>query len=383
MAGPLSGIKVLELAGIGPGPMCAMLLADLGATVLRIDRKEDAGLGIRKPLRYNTLMRNRYPVAMDLKDPQAIAAVQALVGRADVLIEGFRPGVMERLDLGPQACLSLQPKLVYGRITGWGQDGPLAQRAGHDINFLALTGLLDAIGRANGPPAIPLNVVGDFAGGSLYLALGILAAVLHARAGGAGQVVDAAIVDGAAHLSSTFYGLLAAGLWQTQRGQNLLDSGAPYYDSYVCRDGHYISVGPLEPKFYAQLLGLLGLDAKELPPQDDRAGWPVIRAALAGAFARKTRDAWAALLEPTDACATRVLSFTEAPLHPHLKARQTFVEIEGVVQPAPAPRFSQTVPAMPFGPRAPTAQNARLGLAPWLSESELEDWVQRGLIDSP
>ncbi|MES2183993.1 MAG: CaiB/BaiF CoA-transferase family protein [Pseudomonadota bacterium] len=380
MPGPLEGVKVLEFAGIGPGPMCAMLLADLGATVLRIDRKEAAGLGIERPLRFNTLLRNRYPVAMDLKSPAAIAAALDLVKQADVLIEGFRPGVMERLGLGPEVCLARNPHLVYGRITGWGQEGPLAASAGHDINYLSLTGLLDAIGRQGQAPSIPLNVLGDFAGGSLYLALGVLAGVLHARAGGRGQVVDAAIVDGAAHLSSTFFGLLAAGLWNEGRGNNLLDSGAPYYECYACRDGKYISVGPIEPKFYAQLVQALGLEAAGLPGQADAQGWPAIRAAFGAAFLARTRDEWAARLEHTDACATGVLGFGEAPGHPHLRARQTYVEVEGVVQPAPAPRFSQTAPGTPFGPRAVTPENTRLALATWLPPDGIDCWMRDGTV---
>ena len=263
MAGPLSGIKVVELAGIGPGPMCAMLLADLGATVIRVDRKQPAKLGIERPLKYNTLLRNRGSVALDLKDPAAVDIVLDLVEQADALIEGFRPGVMERLGLGPEPCLQRNPRLAYGRLTGWGQHGPLAQAAGHDINYLALTGILDAIGREGQPPTMPLNFVGDYAGGSLYMAVGLLAAILEARRSGQGQVVDAAIVDGATHLATTFHGMLAGGLWQPGRGTNVSDGGSHFYDCYECADGRWIAVGPIEAKFFDELLQRLDIDAAE------------------------------------------------------------------------------------------------------------------------
>lgn len=381
MAGPLQGVKVLEMAGIGPGPMCAMLLADLGATVLRIDRKEAVPLGIQRPLQFNTLLRNRYSIALDLKEDRAVEAVLELSSQADVLIEGFRPGVMERLGLGPDVCLARNPRLVYGRITGWGQDGPLAPHAGHDINYLSLTGLLDAIGRQDAPPTVPLNVVGDYAGGSMYLAVGVLSAVLCARSSGAGQVVDSAIVDGAAHLSSTYFGMLAAGMWREGRGTNLLDSGAPYYDCYACSDGKFVSVGPIEPKFYTQLLAVLGLQGAPLPQQLDRDGWPAIRQALGQVFLTRSRDSWVALLERSDVCVSGVLTFQEAPGHSHLAQRGTYVEVEGVVQPAPAPRFSSTPAALPFGPRPVNTENTRLALEPWLSSDAMQRWRNTNLLD--
>ena len=262
--GPLAGIKVVELAGIGPGPMCAMLLADLGATVIRVDRKQPVALGIERPLKFNTLLRNRGAIALDLKDPRAVEAVLDLVGQADALIEGFRPGVTERLGLGPDVCLARNPRLAYGRLTGWGQDGPLAKTAGHDINYLALTGLLGAIGREGQPPTIPLNIVGDYAGGSLYMAVGLLAAILEARQSGKGQVVDAAIVDGAAHLATTFFGMAAGGIWRQERGTNVSDSGSHFYDCYECAGGGWIAVGPIEEKFFTILLDKLGIDAASL-----------------------------------------------------------------------------------------------------------------------
>lgn len=348
--GPLHGIRIVELGAIGPAPMACMLLADLGADVVRIDRTEAADLGVKRPAKYNLLMRNRRLVALDLKMPEAVAQVMDLVAHADVLIEGFRPGVTERLGLGPEPCLARNPRLVYGRMTGWGQDGPLAQAAGHDLNYVALTGIIHAIGRAGQPPSIPLALAGDMGGGALYLALGVLAALLEVRNSGQGQVIDAAIVDGAASLATVFYGLHAGGLWQDQRGSNILDSGAPFYDVYECADGEWISIGPLEARFYAQLLQKLELDPAALGPQNDRASWPRAKVQIAQRFRRHNRAIWCELLEGTDVCFAPVLSFAEAPQHPHMKARGTFVEVDGVVQPAPAPRFSRTVPSTPRPP---------------------------------
>jgi len=369
--GPLKGVKIVELAGIGPGPMCAMLLADLGATVLRIDRKEPSGLGIKRPLRFDLLLRNRKVIALDLKDPQAIELVLDLVANADGLIEGFRPGVTERLGLGPDACLARNPKLAYGRITGWGQDGPLSQFAGHDLNYIAITGVLNAIGRQGQLPSIPLNLIGDYAGGSLYLAMGMLAAIMHARAGGEGQVVDAAIVDGTASLATTFYGMHAAGMWRAERGTNITDSGSHFYDVYACADGQAITVGPIEHKFYRQLLTLLEIDESTLGPQLDRDNWPAARELFRLKFKTRTRHAWTALLEKTDVCFAPVLSWAEAPAHPHLKARGTFVEVDGVVQPAPAPRFSRTPPATPVPPAPASHETAAEALAGWLAPERI------------
>lgn len=378
--GPLAGIKVLELAGIGPAPMCAMVLADLGATVLRIDRPEPAELGIQRPLKYNLVLRGRRSLALDLKQPAARDLVLRLAERADALIEGFRPGVTERLGLGPADCLSRNPRLVYGRMTGWGQAGPLAQAAGHDLNYIALTGALDSMGRAGQPPTPPLNIVGDYAGGSLYLAIGILAAVISARASGRGQVVDAAIVDGTAHLMTAFHGLLAAGMWNAERGTNLLDSGAPFYDCYECADGGWVSVAPIEKRFHTELLHRLGLDAADFPPQSDRERWPEARARLAAAFRLRTRDEWCALLEGTDACFAPTLTMDEATRHPHMVARGTYVEIDGVVQPAPAPRFSVTVPGVPDPPQKAAPENAEAALQGWLEADEIAELQGAGLF---
>ena len=382
--GPLAGIKVVELAGIGPGPMCAMLLADLGATVIRVDRKVAVKLGIERPLKYNTILRNRHVVNVDLKDPLAVEMVLKLVEQADALIEGFRPGVTERLGLGPDACLARNPRLVYGRMTGWGQDGPMAKWAGHDINYLALTGILDAIGREGQPPSIPLNLLGDYAGGSLYLALGLLAGIIEARTSGQGQVVDAAIVDGAANLSTTFFGMLAAGIWKAgagKRGTNITDSGSHFYDSYECKDGGYVCVGPIEEKFYGEWLKLMDIDATSLGKQMDAGNWKAAKAIIAARFKQKTRDEWAAILEASDACASPVLSFREAPAHPHMKARGTYIEVDGVVQPAPAPRFSRTMPATPLPPQQASAANNDKALSTWFGADEIARLRAAGIID--
>jgi crotonobetainyl-CoA:carnitine CoA-transferase CaiB-like acyl-CoA transferase len=367
--GPLAGVKVVELAGIGPGPVTAMMLADLGATVIRVDRKEPSGLGAPRPLRYDLGLRNRKSIRVDLKDPAAVALVLDLVANADALVEGFRPGVMERLGLGPDACLQRNPKLVYGRVTGWGQDGPLAHSAGHDVNYIALTGLLDAIGREGQAPTIPLNVIGDYAGGALMLAFGILAGVIEARASGRGQVVDAAMVDGAASLLTVLVGARAAGMMNGERGTNLLDTGAPFYEVYACADGKYISIGPIEGKFYRQLLERLEIDAPALQRQTDPAAWPEAKRVLAAHFRTRTRAQWTALLEATDVCFAPVLSMEEAPAHPHLRARGTFVEVDGVMQPAPAPRFSRTPAALPQPPAELNTDNAQRALQEWLSPS--------------
>ena len=375
--GPLNGIKIVELAGIGPGPMCAMLLADLGATVLRIDRKEPVDLGTPRPLKYNLLMRNRKSIALDLKQPAAVALVLDLVSGADALIEGFRPGVVERLGLGPDVCLARNPRLVYGRMTGWGQSGPLAPAAGHDLNYIALTGALDAIGRKGAPPTPPLNLLGDYAGGSLYLAMGMLAAIIEARQSGKGQVVDAAIVDGAASLMTSIFGLHAGGLVSLERGTNTLDSGAYYYDVYECADGKWVSVAPIEGRFHAEFLRLVGVAPEEIGEQRDRKSWDRARAVLAKKFKARTRQEWCERLEGSDACFAPVLSIAEAPQHEHLRARETFIEIDGVVQPAPAPRFSRTVPGKPTAPEAPDAERA---LADWLADDAVAKLKAEGVL---
>jgi alpha-methylacyl-CoA racemase len=357
--GPLAGVRVVELAGIGPGPFCAMLLADLGADVLRVDRPAAS-----RPGWPPVLARGRRSVAVDLKHPDGAGVVLDLVAAADALVEGFRPGVAERLGIGPDACLARNPRLVYGRVTGWGQQGPWRLAAGHDIDYVALAGALHPIGQAGGPPVPPLNLLGDFGGGGMLLALGVVAALLEAGRSGTGQVVDAAMVDGAALLTTQFHELLAAGLWREERGANLLDGGAPFYGVYETADGRHLAVGALEPQFWAELLRRLGLDAGDLPAQLDRDGWPLLRERLAALFRTRTRDEWSELLAGTDACVAPVLGLAEAPAHPHNRARGTFVDVGGVVQPAPAPRFSRT-PADPPVPPARPGEHTDRALADW------------------
>jgi alpha-methylacyl-CoA racemase len=380
--GPLAGVKIVELAGIGPGPMAAMHLADMGATVLRIERQEAADLGVKRPLKYNLLLRNRSAIALDLKDPKSVELVLALVEKADALIEGFRPGVTERLGLGPDVCLARNPRLVYGRITGWGQSGPLAQAAGHDLNYIALTGVLNAIGRNGQPPSIPLALVGDFAGGALYLVMGVLAALLEVRQSGQGQVVDAAIVDGVASMATTFYGLAAAGQWRPERGNNVLDSGAYFYDVYECLDGQWISVGPIEKRFHLDLLRKLGIDPDELGDHLDQRNWARARDVFIRIFKTRSRAYWCELLEGTDACFSPVLSFAEAPHHPHLQARKTFIEVDGVAQPAPAPRFSRSQSGQPTPPEAPSMDGVAHALAGWLTNADIDNWRKAGVFAS-
>ncbi|WP_406135424.1 CaiB/BaiF CoA transferase family protein [Streptomyces sp. NBC_01089] len=356
--GPLAGVRVVELAGIGPGPFAAMVLADLGADVVRVDRPGGAGLAVDPE--YDLTNRNKRSVLIDLKADDGPARVLGLVERADILIEGYRPGVAERLGVGPRECHARNPKLVYGRMTGWGQEGPLAGRAGHDIAYIAVTGTLGMIGSPGEPPTVPANLVGDYAGGSLYLVIGILAALQHARTGGgAGQVVDAAIVDGAAHLATMIHGMLAAGGWQDRRGANLLDGGCPFYGSYETSDGEYMAVGALEPQFYDEFVQLLGI-AAEAPARKDFARWDGLREAIAARFLTRTRAEWTALFEGSDACVAPVLSLREAPAHPHLAARGTFVEHSGITQPAPAPRFSATPGSVRLGPAQPGADTAEV-----------------------
>ncbi|MEV5430447.1 CaiB/BaiF CoA-transferase family protein [Streptomyces sp. NPDC052701] len=350
--GPLAGVRVVELAGIGPGPFAAMLLADLGADVVRVDRPGGPGLAIDPA--YDVTNRNKRSVVVDLKDPDGPARVLGLAARADILVEGYRPGVAERLGVGPDACHARNPRLVYGRMTGWGQDGPLARRAGHDIGYIALTGTLGMIGRPDAPPPPPANLVGDYAGGSLYLVVGVLAALHHARATGTGQVVDAAIVDGTSHLASAIHGMLAAGAWQDRRAANLLDGGCPYYGTYETADGGYMAVGALERRFYDEFLGLLGIEDQAAAHQDVTR-WDELRARVAARFRTRTREEWTAVFEGSDACVAPVLSLGEAPRHPHLAARGTFTDHDGIVQPAPAPRFSATPTTVRTGPARPGA----------------------------
>ena len=378
--GPLQGLKIIELAGIGPCPMCAMLLAELGADVVRVDRVTDSGLGIDMAPEYHLLNRSRPSIAVDLKHPGGVETVLRLVDGADALIEGFRPGVTERLGLGPEDCAARNPRLVYGRATGWGQDGPLAKAAGHDLNYIALTGALSAIGRRGAPPTPPHNLVGDFGGGALYLALGVVAALHEARESGQGQTVDAAMIDGAASLMTSAYALRAAGISDGPRGENILDSGAHFYDVYETSDGQYVSIAPVEPKFYAELLDRIGLDPGDAPHSADRADWPASKARLAALFRTRTRDEWREILEGTDACFAPVLGMDEAHRHPHNAARGTFVERDGIVQPNAAPRFERTPGGIRCSPPAP-GSGTRAVLADWgFAPAEIDDLAARGVI---
>ncbi len=348
--GPLTGVRVVELAGIGPGPFAAMLLGDLGADVVRVDRPGGPGLGVDPA--HDITNRNKRSVVLDLKAPDGPARVLDLAERADILIEGYRPGVAERLGVGPADCHARNPALVYGRMTGWGQHGPLAHRAGHDVGYIAITGALGITGAPGTPPPAPANLLGDYAGGSLYLVVGLLAALHHAHATGAGQVVDAAIVDGTAHLSTMIHGMLAAGAWQDRRAANLLDGGAPFYGTYETADGKYMAVGALEERFYGEFTRLLGLPGTA-PDRADVARWSELREEVAARFKSRTRDEWTAVFGDSDACVAPVLSLREAPGHPHLAARGTFTHHGGVTQPAPAPRFSATPTAVRTGPALP------------------------------
>lgn len=378
--GVLSGYKVVEFAGIGPAPMCAMLLSDMGAEVLRIDRTEDADLGVATDAKFNLLGRGRRSVAIDLKQPAGTEAALKLIGQADALIEGFRPGVMERLGVGPDVCLARNPRLVFGRMTGWGQEGPLAKAVGHDINYIALVGALHSIGRKGEPPVPPLNLVGDFGGGGVFLALGVVGALLEAQKSGKGQVIDVAMIDGAASLMTAIYGLRAAGKWTDNRGENILDTGAHYYNVYETSDGQYVSVGSIEPKFYAELLRLTGLEREELPRQNDRFAWPSLTEKLAAIFKTKTRAEWDELLEGSDICYAPVLNMKEAAGHPHNRKRGTFVEIDGVPQPAPAPRFSRTPSAIQRPPASP-GEHTEEALRDWGFETaDLERLRGHGVI---
>ncbi|MEI5519385.1 CaiB/BaiF CoA-transferase family protein [Streptomyces brasiliscabiei] len=366
--GPLAGVRVVELAGIGPGPFATMLLADLGADVVRVDRPGGAGLAVN-PL-YDVTNRNKRSVIVDLKSPGGPDTVLDLAERADILIEGYRPGVAERLGVGPGTCHARNPKLVYGRMTGWGQQGPLAPRAGHDIAYIALTGTLGMIGTPGTPPPAPANLLGDYAGGSLYLVAGVLAALHHARATGTGQTVDAAIVDGAAHLSAMLHGMLAAGGWQDRRAANLLDGGCPFYGTYETADGRYMAVGALEQQFYEEFVDLLGIKDRA-PARKDTAAWGALRETVEARFRTRTRDEWTAVFEGSDACVAPVLTLREAPHHAHLAARGTFTDFGGITQPAPAPRFSATPTSVRTGPAQPGAALADVA----------DDWGIPGLLE--
>lgn len=353
MSGPLSGITIVELAGIGPGPFAGMLLSDMGATVIRVERSQSVRGGDPANPPKDVTNRGRLSIGVDLKHPDGVEVVMRLIETAEGLFEGFRPGVTERLGLGPDVCLARNPKLVYGRMTGWGQTGPYAQAAGHDINYIALAGALEPIGRAGQAPVPPLNLVGDFGGGGMFLAFGMVCGILEAQRSGKGQVVDAAMVDGAATLMTMFHAFNAMGAWRPERGTNLLDTGAHFYDVYECSDGTYISLGSIEPQFYAELRRLAGLEDAAWDPQMDRSQWPALKEKLQVLFRTKTRAEWCALMEHSDVCFAPVLSIADAPKHPHNVARSTFVEVSGVTQPAPAPRFSRTVPVISSPPSHP------------------------------
>lgn len=377
--GPLEGFRVVEVAGIGPGPFCAMLLADMGAEVVRIDRAPGVS-GMPGNTSMDLINRGRRSMGVDLKNPDGVETVLRLVEQADALIEGFRPGVAERLGIGPDPCLERNPRLVYGRMTGWGQDGPMAQAAGHDINYISLAGALDPIGRAGERPLPPLNLIGDFGGGGMFLAYGIVCGLLEAQRSGKGQIVDAAMVDGAAVLTTFIHGLRAMGFWREGRGTNLLDTGAWFYEVYETRDNKFVSVGSLEPQFYAELLRLAGLDEEDLPAQMDRESWPAMKERLAEVFREKTRDEWQELMEGSDVCFAPVLSMGEAPEHPHNQARGTFVEVAGVVQPGPAPRFSRTRPEIQGPPPIPGQHTAEV-LGGWgFSPDEIDKLRETGAV---
>ncbi|HEV3293687.1 MAG TPA: CaiB/BaiF CoA-transferase family protein [Streptosporangiaceae bacterium] len=375
--GPLHGVRVIEIASLAPAPFGCMVLADLGADVLRVDRAGGDGLDLAPA---GPLSRSRRSIALNLKDPAGIDVLLRLADTADVLVEAFRPGVAERLGFGPDVCAGRNPRLIYARMTGWGQHGPLAGTAGHDIDYIAVAGSLDPIGRAGQRPVPPLNLVGDFGGGGMLLAVGVLAALLERERSGLGQVVDAAMVDGSALLASFLYGLRAAGAWQDERGTNLLDGGAPFYDTYRTADGRHMAVGALEPKFYAELLARLGLDPAGLPAQYDRSGWPELRARLTEVFAGRTQADWAAVFDGSDACVAPVVSPADAPDHPHNAARGTFVDVGGLIQPAPAPRFSRTPSGPPVPPVPPGASTGEVLAGLGFTAGEITSLRDQGAV---
>lgn len=378
--GPLEGVKILEIAGIGPGPFAAMMLSDMGAEVLRVDRAQNVGRGSGGGMSVDLLARNRRNVAVDLKNPEGVQTVLRLIETSDALLEGFRPGVMERLGLGPDVCLERNPRLVYGRMTGWGQEGPMAKAAGHDINYIALAGALDPIGRRGEAPVPPLNLVGDFGGGGMFLAYGIVCALLERHNSGRGQVVDAAMVDGASVLMTMMHTMMAWGAWSPERGTNLLDTGSHFYDVFETKDGGYVSIGSIEPQFYAELLEKTGLSGEELPNQMDRNSWEPMKARMQEIFRSKTRDEWCAIMEGSDICFAPVLSMSEAPNHPHMQHRGTFQENFGVVQPSPAPRFSRTAPEI-ARPPAHAGEHTDEALRDWgFSDSDIAKLRETGAV---
>ncbi|MEM9881126.1 MAG: CaiB/BaiF CoA-transferase family protein [Pseudomonadota bacterium] len=379
--GPLAGTKVIEIAGIGPGPFCAMMLADMGADVLRIDRASGVMAGVQGAAAKDVLNRSRRSVAVDLKSSGGKALILDLVKQADALVEGFRPGVMERLGLGPEVCFAANQKLVYGRMTGWGQDGPWAHMAGHDINYIAIAGALHAFGRKGEQPTPPINMVGDFGGGGMLMAFGLVCGLLEAQKSGTGQVIDGAMLDGSALLMTMIHAFMAMGQWRDERGVNMLDTGAHFYDTYETADGKYLSIGAIEPQFYAEFLTKTGLgDDPDFAAQMDPRGWAALKPKVAACIKRKTRDAWAEIFDGTDACIAPVLSLTEAPKHPHNTARSTFVEIDGVVQAAPAPRYSKTPPATPRPPAVP-GEHTLKALRDWgIAADEIDALQTSGAI---
>jgi len=376
--GPLKGLKIIEMGGIGPGPFCAMMLADLGADIIRVDRNGNP-YGVEDP-KYIVWHRSRKSISVDLKNPGGIGVLLRIIEQSDALIEGFRPGVMESLGLGPDICLNRNPKLIYGRMTGWGQDGPLSQAAGHDINYIAITGALHAIGRNGENPVPPLNIIGDLGGGGMMLALGIMCALYETQQSGKGQIVDANIVDGTTALMGFFYTMKAGGVFQDRRGSNTLDGGAHFYDTYETRDGKYVAIGSIEPQFYKLLLSHTGIDDPEFKDQMNQSKWPELKAKIAAVFMTKTRDQWCAIMEGTDACFAPVLSLDEAPKHPHNVARKTFVEVDGVLQPAPAPRFSRTRPEIQSPPPIPGQDTDEVLTDFGFSPNEIETLRAGGVI---
>ena len=374
--GPLEGLKIIEMAGIGPGPFCGMVLADLGAEVIRVDRASGIGTGSKK----EASNRGKKSIAVDLKSAEGVEVVLKLVESSDAIFEGFRPGVMERLGLGPDVCLARNKKIVFGRMTGWGQEGPLASAAGHDINYISLSGALAAIGRPGSPPVPPLNLIGDFGGGGMLLALGLLAALLESKESQKGQVVDAAMTDGSALLMTMIYTMQSSGMWKTEMGSNLLDGGSHFYDTYECKDGKYISIGSIEPQFYALLCNIANLDEKVFSNQMSRDSWPEQKEEIRKIFLKKSREEWCELMEGTDVCFAPVLDMSEAPEHPHNKERQTFIDIEGVTQPAPAPRFSRTEAQVQSSPSIVGEHTDEILASIGLSERDINSLKTSGAI---
>jgi alpha-methylacyl-CoA racemase len=379
--GPLAGMKIIEIGAIGPVPFCGMLLSDMGADVLRVDRTAPSGLGIgQRETRFEVLGRGRRSVSVDLKHPKGVETVLKLCEGADAIMEGFRPGVAERLGIGPDDCMGRNGKLVYGRMTGWGQDGPISHAAGHDINYISLSGVLHAIGTKDSGPVPPLNLTGDFGGGAMFLAFGMLAAMWEARSSGKGQVVDVSMIEGSAYLQAAIYGMQAAGYWKDERGTNVLDTGSPYYNVYETKDGKHVSIGSIEPKFYAELLEKSGMQDAGLPDQNARDKWPEMTEKFRAVFKQKTRDEWCEIMEGSDICFAPILSMTEAPNHPQNKARNSFVDIEGVTQPAPAPKFSRTAPAVQRKPPK-LGEHTREGLADWgFGEDDIAALLDEGVL---